>query len=207
MMGNIMKMDFTVMKRYLYFIAFYAVFFPLCFQNSGYIGAITVLCVYIFVIGGVSVEERDKIHMLHKSLPVTARQIVGAKYLESLLVWVYAVTINTVVYFVLNRVVPAFQFESISLEMILGSLTMLLVFVGVSMPLVYKFGYMKARIFLILLWVAGSMLYPVFAVFSGNTGVVTELVYMPYVVTLAAAAVFYIISWLICVRIYENKSF
>ncbi|GEM_PF-5479289 len=205
-MGNILKMDFTVMRRYLYFVAFYAAFFPLCFQNNMYIGTVIVLSVYIFVIGGISVEERDKIHMLHRSLPVKAGQIVGAKYLESLLVWAYATVVNFIVFFVLSQISTKFQLRMNSLETVVSSLIMLMLFVGLSMHFVYKFGYMKARIFIIILWIAGAMLFPVIGVINSDIGVAAEFPSIPYFAALVIAAAFYVGSWLICIRVYQRKS-
>ena len=204
-MGKLIQMDLSVLKRYLVFVLFYVIFFPLCFQNNAYVGTVIILSVYVFVVGGMSIEERDKIHMLHKSLPVTAGQIVGAKYVESLLIWVYAVAASFGVFYLLRRFIPNVQFVVGNLETAASSLIMLFLFVGISLPLIYKFGYMKGRVFTILLWVVGSMLYPALLIFANAPG--TPAKQGIPMILLAAAAIFFAGSWALCIRIYKNKSF
>ena len=94
-----------------------------------------------------------------------------------------------------------------NLETLIGSLIMLFLFVGISLPLIYKFGYMKGRVFTIFLWVAGSMLYPVFLIFADAPGAPAGGLPGTLLSAAAVAAVFFAGSWALSIRIYKNKSF
>lgn len=165
-MLNLIKMDFSIYKFNLIFILVYSIFFAALFNNISFMGTFALLCVYMVVMMGFSTEEQDKIHLLHKSLPVTNGLIVGAKYAETVIVWVVSTILSTLSAFaagyVKRELGTEFYFPEIK-EFIFFTVAVFaaaMIMVSVMIPLIYKFGYTKGRLIISIAWIAGAFAIP-----------------------------------------------
>ena len=102
-MLKLIKTDFSISGKTLILVLIYTLIFPVLFRQSAYMGTVGALAVYIFVLGLFAAEERDRVNLLYKIMPVRAEDIVGAKYAECVLVWVIASVINVIVIFVMTK--------------------------------------------------------------------------------------------------------
>lgn len=165
-MLNLIKMDFSIYKFNLIFILVYSVFFAALFNNVSFVGTVALLCVYMVIMTGLATEEQNQIHLLHKSLPVTNGQIVGAKYAETVIVWIISTILSVLSAFAVGYVKQGFgtefYFPEIT-EFIFFTVAVFaaaMIMVSVMIPLIYKFGYTKGRLIISIVWIAGAFAIP-----------------------------------------------
>lgn len=209
-MLNLMKMDFDVYKYNFVFILFYSVFFGGLFGGAIAAGTIAMLSIYMIVMTGLATEETDKLHLLHKSLPVTVGEIVGTKYIESAIVWIGSMILSTaaivIAGYVQNKINISFTFS----DSIRGSVFMGITLFSVSMiavslmiPLIYKFGFSKGRLILSIVWFAFSFGFP------PALGSLHFVLTVPYGIicigSLIIAAAAMVISYFASVKFYRQK--
>lgn len=203
-MLNLIKMDFGVYKFNLIFILVYSIFFAALFNNISFAGTVALLCVYMVVMTGLATEEQDKIHLLHKSLPVTNGQIVGAKYAETVIVWFVSIILSVLSAFaagyVKRRLGTEFYFPE-PREFIFFSVAVFaaaMIMVSVMIPLIYKFGYTKGRLIISIVWIAAAFALP-------NILIDVSGIAASYAAICAAALAAVIVSFKVSVKIYKRK--
>lgn len=200
-MFQLIKTDFILFKKYFLLIAFYMVIFPLLLRSSWDSAAsmMLVLSVYIFIFSVLGMEERDKIDLLHRTLPVKPSIIVGTKYVESVLVWVFAVLCFTLVSSLFSTYLesdaPALQ----QIQTVILSLCVMLLFVSISLPICYKMGFAKSRVVMVIAWVFAACLFPVIAYIAES-----EMILLLAGIFILCVTVT-LFSWKLCTKIYKNK--
>lgn len=205
-MLNLIKMDFNVYRSSFLWLVVYAVFFSMIYGNSTFVGTIAMLCIYMIIFSAFAAEERDKIHLLHKTLPLSNKEIVGVKYIETVIVWIAGVIISTAVMFIAQRVkgLTEVDFEVFNAEeyvnMLLVLFSMSMIMVSITIPLIYKFGYSKGRFVGMIAWLAIALGFSAIFYAVNFPGILKSLC----IACLISAAVM-IISFFVSVRIYEKK--
>ena len=207
-MLNLIKMDFDVYRSSFLWIIIYSVLFSAIYSNTTFIGTISIICIYMLIFSAFAAEERDRIHLLHKALPLSDKEIVGVKYIESVIVWILDVAVGTVVIFISQYVkrvigidVELFDAkEFVTMLLVLFALSMLLV--SVTVPLIYKFGYSKGRFIGMIIWfaIAFGFSFIFYSIDFSGLRVTNSLI---YIADILISAVFMVISFLISVKIYK----
>ena len=208
-MLNLIKRDFGVMRLSIILIALYGILFSLTQLFAA--ALVGVLGTYVVVHGTFGVEERDKIDLLNRSLPVTAKEVVGSKYAEGFIAWVIVSlfsVLGTWIAYILGlrgevqadmvRALPSVLMATFAVSMLLTSVTI---------PLIYKFGYTKSRTVMIILWLILALSLPSLLAISG--GADTFLEYgLPANIAFAALAVLALaamaVSYAVSLRLYKN---
>jgi len=146
-------------------LAIYIVIF-VASGNISFLGAMIILILTMLSMNTFAYDEMAKWDYYALSLPVTKRQIVLSKYLLVLFFDVISILIVLLIYLVKNL---------INIETILSLCAMsasALMMAAVLLPLLYKLGTQKARIWMILIILlptAGMMLLAKFKII-GTTG-------------------------------------
>lgn len=192
-MFNIIKTDFYIMKGSLLFVALYNILFPLMFHNTAvFVPILILMSIYVFIMGVFAVEERDGIQTLHKTLPVKAESIVGARYVEMLLIWLPASALQYLTCILLAK--PSL-WDGIYM---LYSLTLAMFFLSFSIPVTYKYGQVKSRIPVMLIWIVGSV--GISPLIIEGTGINVPILG----IAAAVFAVLTVFSWRISTSIYKK---
>lgn len=210
-MLNLLKMDFGIYKYSFIFMFIYAVFFPAMFDSFAIVGTIAFLCIYMIIISAFSADEKDQIDLLHKSLPVTSREIIGTKYLEAVIVWFVSVILSILAikgigYIKEYNNMPFYMFHDVrdvtfTLTTVFASA---MIMVSVMLPIMYKFGIGKGRFILNIIWFAAAFSFPaIFAIAGGRADNFAYGAICGAMLIAAAAAT--AISFFISVRIYEKR--
>ena len=210
-MINLIKMDFGIYKSSFIFILVYAVFFASVFNSVFAVGTVPVLCVYMLVMSGLAAEETDSVYLLHKSLPVTAGEIVGAKYAEAVTVYVISFVLTLIASVFIGRIKELLDIGVLSVSigetafLFICLLSVTLIMVSVMLPMVYKFGYSKGRLIITIVWFAAAFALPNLLAAADINGMIESYVAV-CAIALAAAAAAVIVSFKISVKyIKENK--
>ncbi len=171
--------------------------------SSLFVDEIVFFTIYPIIISGIIpfsllvYEEKFKWAPYCQSFPVTRAQVVSAKYLLSLGCVFLAVVLSIVFAVIKGFVAENAGFPDLS--MVLATLPIAFVGPAIMLPFVFKYDVEKAR--LVYYVVVGGIcgLSAFISVDGGNTINVSNGVLL-----LSAIAMF-IISWVISVKIYENK--
>lgn len=147
-------------------------------------------------------DEKFKWTHYSGALPYSAAQLVSVKYLFGLLVQAASSLLVFAAVFVRNKVM---EYAAISLSdaviLVGGIFVISLIMPALCLPFCFKFGTEKGRIVYIISMCAlgaGIMSF----IPEGEIPVSTNL---PVLIVIAAAAVIYVLSWLISIAVYSRS--
>ena len=173
-------------------------------KSPTYLGAALMILISTCVINSIDYDENSKWDMMLITMPVTAKQAVGAKYVSFLLFDVIGFVYSAVIYAVIEKDLPGAFFFSGSMALAVISYMSLLV------PVYVKYGVQKARriffiaiflpIFLIVLLASVADDIGISMIFLSNEKAV-------FIALPAIAALCFIVSLNISAKIYSKKSF
>lgn len=156
MIWKLVKKDLTYLitslKSTIVSIICLGLFLPMV--GIGFGIAMPALVCYVGFYGILAYEERSKMHLLSATFPVTRREICLAKYMYALLIIVFAMILSLV----------GSLIGSVANE---GSYTLLdelplyitlmaasaIIYIAVILPFVFKFGTIKARYALMIIYI------------------------------------------------------
>ncbi len=207
-MLNLIKRDFGVMRLSIILIALYGILFSLTQLFAA--ALVGVLGTYVVVYGTFGVEERDKIDLLNRSLPVTAKEVVGSKYAEGFIAWVivslFSVFGTWIAYILgLRGEIQADMLRALP-SVLMATFAVSMLLMSVTIPVIYKFGYIKSRTIVIILWLILALSLPTILTILGGADAffeygLPENIAFAALVLLALAAM--AVSYAISLRLYK----
>ena len=221
-MLNLIKKDFLLQKKSIYFAIGYAIFIFIAFQdpvfaNFKYIMSSTAIS-YIIIMTAAAHEEKNNSDIILNSLPVSRKTIIRSRYLMFLASIVLTLLLTGIIGFLFSLAglpenQPLISFADISSVLISVSLLS-----GIYYPLFVKFGSRYMRIFNSFLFLAIFFTPSFLASYIMENKsqqwvreIVEKATAVPetgyYVFALILSACILSISYLITLRLYENKDF
>lgn len=215
-MKGLLYKDLTLAAQQLRLMVLYILLFGVVFiglmDNTSFALSFVSLMMFMLSMNCFTYDEQVSYDKLVAASPVPKRQVVLARYLASLIIWILG-TFGIVVVGYVTQVIkgrgalPDWSGQIMNLVVGLG---MVLVFMAVLFPILYRFGSTKSRMVLILVCCV-----PIFAV-----GAVTSLIQeeglpalppsfmatLPWLIG-AILIVGLILSFSISVRILERKEY
>ena len=215
----LLKLDITYIKTYwpwtLMFIGI-AVIFGLSFQQG--IGFMVNLSVFMVVITLFPYESADKgLDILYGALPTNRKSIVTGRFLFLLLVLLVFVAVGLLGGMAIDfgfhgRVHTASFFTGLAV-----SVGVYLVFVAWNAPFLFKFGYIKGRIFfwafvgVIILVLNFSNLLQAFGVEDANRFNIFAIAFRNFalssIISLSAGLSAFVLSFFLSQKVYKKKDF
>ena len=207
MIGLILK-DLISLKKSSGKIIIIVALYIVIFESAGsitFLSAMIIIIFTMFILNTFAFDEVSKWDYYALSLPVTKHQIVLSKYLLTLAFDLVGILIAFLLFLVKNQVTA----ETVLSLFVLSALA--LIMASVMLPLLYKLGTQKARIWtimILLLPTAGLMLLSALGIkLSGNIlasisdSAVELLVYL----AAPAALLLFTGSYVLSCKIFENK--
>lgn len=194
-------------KNFIVFIGL-GILYLYSFQNSSFITGMIMLLSIFLVITTMSYDDMAHWDKFALSMPITRKMLVGAKYLVALALAGIGAAISALLIFIFHFIKPGIDlvegFATIGILICVG-----LFFVGILLPLVFKFGAEKARITLMLVVALPMVIFSIAATLVGKLGITppSEAVLNTLVVfgiPIAAILVF-IVSYFISKGIMAKK--
>lgn len=210
--------DILVQKNRLWLIVFYGVFMHIALYSLGDIGAYggaAVGITYIFVLGACALDDKNRSEILLNSLPISRHSLVTAKYLTSLWFLALGLVVSTLAGTVAH-------FAGLDRGLVnLGTLAVIvftgLLFISLYYPIYFLFGYLKARYYNTLLFIAALFVPALLATKVSGVGLPAWLGYFlewfnrsqeaMALGFLGAGLLFVIISLLISIKFYQEREF
>lgn len=217
MKGLIYK-DFALVGRQFKLVVLYILVFGVVFmgimENVSFALSFISLMIFMLSINCFAYDEQASFDKFVAASPLPKRAVVLARYLSSLLLWIVGTAAITLVGFLVQTVRAGGRIPDWSGELpILGlSAAMVLVFMAVLFPILYRFGSTKSRIVLLLVCCV-----PVVAL-NSVAGILQDAEFVPPVLPpafLSTLPVFIaailllglLLSFSLSVRILERKEY
>lgn len=219
-MLSLMLKDILLLKKTIAFSALYLVFMLFVFASLDNAASVFVICMvaitYMLTVSGCALDDKNKADVILNSLPLSRSVIVGARYL---MVFVYVI-FAVIIYILATRVVGMMHLipslHPVSLEEVLGAFLSISFLASIYLPLYFKFGYIKSKIYHFILFF--GMFFGISLVASGiasgnptllgiaaflsrqSEGVIGAMIAGTALALLA-------VSYGISLRIYRNREF
>lgn len=165
-MINLIKKEFIIQKKSFLILFAYATFMLIAFSLSpggmaqSVYTAAGVATTYMFVQYSCAIEDKNNSEKVLNSLPIGRNKVVFSKYISAILFSVVA-TIGTGILGGLFTKLSFVYIEKISIIEIVAILAAAWLLISVYLPIYFKFGYIKAKLFNIIIFLAffsGSLL-------------------------------------------------
>ena len=159
-MSGLIWKDLLVLRRsvrvYLLLVVFYALMAVTGVWDESVFGGISALLVTILPLNCFSWDNLARWDTYALTLPLTRRQVVGARYLVTLLIAAAALVLTLglgLLASLFNRELDLFSLGAGAVICLLAAL----ILSAVLLPLLYRFGPEKARILLLVVIAAGVL--------------------------------------------------
>lgn len=205
MKGLIMK-DLLNLKKYAKLVAgmfLILTVYAIVLKDATFLTAMIPLYFTMMTISSFSYDDLAKWDSYALSMPITRKDMVLSKYLLALILQVVGTVISIVITITISSIGgDILDWDQIKfLAAIMGAVTL---FTIIILPLIYKFGVEKSRIFILAVCFVPTIL----VVLVGKTGLtpptedqIMSVIYLfPIMIILAIAA-----SFMISCKIYMNK--
>lgn len=170
-------------------------------SGNSFYGGFAILFLSVLPQTVLGLEERCKWNRYAIALPLTRRQIVLEKYLLALL----GVGLGAALYFVFGFAGMAITHRPVDLAPLCPMLSVGLLFPAVNLPIVFRLGSEKARLWYLLIvgFLAASA--GAFLVLMEDASLSTGILSVLSWILLPVCALLFAFSALLSVRIYEKK--
>lgn len=158
MMFHLIKKDFLIQKRNLVMSAIIALIMMIAWSNMGSIGFMmsTVVVSYLLIFGAVAIEDKNNSDVMLVSLPISKIKIVLAKYVSVYVFAAFAMLINLLINFLAEIVIKVFGLpftvSTIHFQQVIEAFGILTIFAAISFPLIFRYGFIKARLVNLILF-------------------------------------------------------
>lgn len=213
MKGLIMK-DFYVLaktiKSYIFIIFIYAIFFGVMDGKIATAIFVSTIVIAMAPVNAIAYDEQSKWDKMVGTMPVSARDIVMAKYIFSLILSVAAAFCSALLAFIFDKFGSSTPF--IDLLAIMAMAIIVAVFYhSLLFPIIYKFGTTKGRLYSMLIMVFPAVIVFLLSIFGlGSSSIITLLTEnskLLVAVSILSIILMYIGSIALSVRIYKKKEF
>lgn len=208
-MFNLIKKDLLLQKKVFLFGIFYTMIIIISFQQIGspMSAANVVVLSYIMLQSSCAYDDKNKADILLNSLPLKRNTIVFARYLST---FVFA-AITILYYILLTGVIKILKLPikvyPATFEGIAGAIFALIVLISIYLPIYFKWGYIKSKIFNLIMF---------FVVFFGVSVIAPKVKeYESFykidagidtaVIIFAVMIILLVNSYLISVKLYGNR--
>lgn len=155
-MRSLILKDFLLLKKTILISILYVILMSIGFPNAG--TQLLTICMvgitYMLVTTACATDDKNKADIILNSLPLSRKNIVTARYIS---VYLFA-AIGLVVYIavqLLAGIIPIpFRLAPVSLQMMAGAFFAVTLMNALYIPVFFKLGYMKSRIFNFILFFA-----------------------------------------------------
>lgn len=208
MKGLILKDFYTMsstLKIYAFLILVYVAVFGIMENNPVSAIMVSTLVISMSPVTALAYDEQSKWDKMARTAPVSAKEIVVAKYIFSLLMAVAAAVFSTLAIIIVDK----FRNTSDCLIAMVMAILLAMFYHSLLFPTIYKFGTTKGRIYTMLIMFIPAILVALFS-FVGFWTSAVIIMLTDYGELCAAAIVLLIVLMYIgsvglSVKIYKNK--
>ncbi len=153
-MLNLIAKDILIQKKQALFSLVYVLLIIFSFQSmgEGMFSASVVAFTYMMVMTSCAYEEKNKADIMMNSLPIKRSAIVLAKYLSVVVFFIMGTLAYIIITSILTISVFPIKVYPLSLEGAIGGFMAVSLLSGFFLPVFFKVGYIKSKIFNFILF-------------------------------------------------------
>ncbi|WP_332448444.1 ABC-2 transporter permease [Sphaerochaeta sp.] len=188
MRGLLLK-DWYVLKRRASFMPFLVLLFSLVavLQKNMLFFIMSTLMVLLFSLTTLAYDQTDGWEAYVMGLPLSRDTVVGSKYLVSLLSILFSVVLTAVLSLIVNRSAYKDLLFFLGIQITFGCM-----FLSINLPLIFKLGFEKSRIW----YISFTMLLSILSTLITNLGTATDVSrYLGWIPLLAFSVVYPSYRW------------
>lgn len=208
MIGLLLK-DFYTLRQYGKTMLFMLLFFGLISSGldnpAAFFEGFIILMSMMITITSFSYDALAKWDRYALSLPVTRRDVVAGKYLLTAIFCIAGTILSFLISIIVLRIKPVEGFGMTEhLYATAAIISIALFFAGILLPLTFRFGVEKSRIFMIAIFAVPTA--AVIALDKAEVSMPTETTLLSFVRLLPVFAILlFLLSFFLSVRIYTAK--
>ncbi|WP_026678621.1 ABC-2 transporter permease [Fictibacillus gelatini] len=148
-MYHLIKKDFLIQKRNLKLSILLLLFFSVSFSSIGTTGLIYSICAvsYFLALGASALEEKNNSDMMLVSLPINKQKIVLSKYISVYVFTAYSILVIYGIVLMERLLKLPFNVLPFTIEAIVLAIAGVTFLCSIALPLIFKVGYLKAKMF------------------------------------------------------------
>lgn len=207
MKGLILKDFFNLKKsgRSIVFILAFYVLYAFMMDSTSFITGMIVLLCTMLAITSFSYDDLAKWDKYALSLPITRKDMILSKYILAFILSVLGVVIAFAASMIVSKLKTPVAIE----DLLLASYVVFaiaLIFISILLPLIYKFGVEKSRLFIMLVFGVPAALFFLLASLPLGLQLPTESQLMLLLkISPVIIIILQFISFTISLNIFKNK--
>lgn len=208
-MKGLLYKDFYCLKQNMKYIFAILLLYGFIFipqGNNGIMGVVVIIFPML-VITTLSYDHAGKWDRFALTMPITRKMLVRSKYILFLIMLLFGMLIGVI--FSAAGILFGKNFDVMEIMVEIMAVAVAALWLGaVLLPLIYRFGVERARLFLMLLFVllgSGIMIFVSIAKKASLPNFTPQQLALIIGVFLASSIAAYALSYLISVKIYQKK--
>lgn len=207
-------------KRTIGLSLLFIFFFTFTLSEIGPSGlVVNILAVtYMLALGASAVEDKNNSDIMLVSLPIKKNTIVSSKYISVYIFALYAALINLLIYLTINQLNLPIEVLPYTSEGFFFSIVAVTLFCSITLPLIFKYGYLKSRVISIILFfvfIAGGLSLvdnliknedSIFAQKISNLISTSSDIQIAFLI-LVPVIIIVFISYILSLNFYKNREF
>lgn len=156
-MFNLIRKEFMIQKKYLLYFVIYGIFMLLVFSasfnessKSAYILA-GISAVYMFIQYSCAIEDKNNSEKVLNSLPISRTAIVLSKYTAVMVFTMVVIILLNIIGYIVAKL-GFMGIEAMGIIDMGAIIFTISILAGAYLPIYFKFGYIKAKILNIILF-------------------------------------------------------
>lgn len=156
-MFNLIRKEFMIQKKYLLYYVVYSIFMLFVFaasfnesSQSAYILA-GISVAYMFIQYSCAIEDKNNSEKVLNSLPISRRIIVLSRYAAVMVFTMGVIILLSMIGYIVAKF-GLMRIEAIGMIDVITIIFTISILAGVYLPIYFKFGYIKAKILNIILF-------------------------------------------------------
>lgn len=153
-MINLIIKDILVQKKTILISLVYTIFFIFTFQgmgNVGFVGSVVAI-VYLLLNTSLAYDDKNKSEIMLNSLPIKREDIVTAKYVSVLLYLTIGIGFYFISTLLIKLTMLPIQLNIVTAVDIISSMISVILLSSINLPLFFKLGYIKSKMFSFILF-------------------------------------------------------
>ena len=212
-MNGLLLKEYHTLKRYIMSYGFAFLLFlvlSIYMRSAVYLQSMLTMSLGMLAFTGMTYDKMYGWEKLVLTMPVKRSSVVASKYIASVIMAVVALVISTGIGMLMTQIFSTVE-ESVEEMAVVGIVLfgMILFVYAIVLPLIYKLGVERARIYMIAVVMIPFFLFLSLAEYVPMTLLqfVEEHIVVTGVLLVGVACVFYIASYCVSVKIYKGKEF
>ncbi|MDD2402646.1 MAG: ABC-2 transporter permease [Clostridia bacterium] len=150
-MYSLILKDILIQKKMIWFVIGYSVFILIAFNSPDSADAAYIMGAmmssYLFIMGACAYEGKGNGEMILNSFPLRRKDVVRSRYISIFVFMFFSLAVMGALGAIMKSIGLPYPQNYITMSDVMGVVASLLIVSSIYLPFYYKFGYIRARVF------------------------------------------------------------